>query len=195
MCAQVPEITLHVSPSRLSALLLVIDAVMPAADEPLDPAPWVRSAEYTSSVDALTWQGFVAASSQWKPRFAVVYRGTLYIMESEASPVIVRSVPLWQGRRIMPLPAGLAGGEEHVLAVVPSHVPHERVLEEPAAIVLRLQSDYMLQEWTRRLRHSAAQMRSVALLNRNTMVRHRARGPRTDACVSLHWPVAIGPSL
>jgi hypothetical protein len=36
------------------------------------------------------------------------------------------------------------------------------VLDEQAAVVLRLQSGYMLQEWTRRLRHSAAQMRSVA---------------------------------
>jgi hypothetical protein len=50
-----------------------------------------------------------------------------------------------------------------VLAVLPSHIPRERALEEPAAIIMKLQSEYMLQEWTRRLRQSAAQMQSVAL--------------------------------
>jgi hypothetical protein len=50
-----------------------------------------------------------------------------------------------------------------VLAVLPSHLPRERALEEPSAVIMKLQSDYMLQEWTRRLRHSAAQMQSVAM--------------------------------
>jgi hypothetical protein len=56
--------------------------------------------------------------------------------------------------------------------VVPVHLPKERnLLEEPTAVVLRLQSEYMLQEWTRRLRHSAAQMRSVAAWYRSDRVR------------------------
>ena len=100
-----------------------------------------------------------------------VPRYTLYLLQDEASPTILRQVPLWQGRRIVPLPPDEAGGHEHVLAVAPAHVPRERVLEEPAAIIMRLQSDYMLKEWTRRLRHSAAQMRSVANWNRNNEAR------------------------
>jgi hypothetical protein len=177
---QVPEITLHASPSRLTQLLQVINTIMPPAELQLDPAPWIRSAEYTSTVDALSWN-FVTGASQWQPRFAVVYRGTLYLMESDASPAITRQVALWQGRRIVPLPAHLAGEQEHVLAVAPAHVPRERMLEEPAAFVLRLQSDYMLQEWTRRLRHSAAQMRSVANWHRTDEVRN----PRVPSLVIM----------
>lgn len=229
---QVPEITLHVSPYRLTQLLLVMQTLMPTTDSPSDPAPWVKSAEYTSTVDVLAWQGLTGASSQWQPRFAVVYRGTLYVMQSEGSPVIIRQVALWQGRRVLPLPEDLtgqlfcrpnltmsfspavsfgvcdsaalklrqlnqmtlplvcclcmlecisssitslheqavqctvmeiAGGVPHVLAVLPSHIQRDRAIEEASAVILRLQSDYMLQEWTRRLRHSAAQMHSVAL--------------------------------
>eukprot|EP00892_Ulva_mutabilis_P007576 jgi/Ulvmu1/5190/UM021_0207.1 len=160
---EVPEITLHVSPYRLTQLLLVMQALMPTTDAPTDPAPWVKAAEYTSTVDVLAWQGIAGASSQWQPRFAVVYRGTLYIMQSEGSPVIMRQVALWQGRRVLPLPEDLTGGVSSVLAVLPSHIPRERAVEEVSAVILRLQSDYMLQEWTRRLRHSAAQMHSVAV--------------------------------
>ncbi len=78
---QVPEITLHVSPSRLTQILQVMEIIMPASDVPLDPAPWVRSAEYTSTVDALTWS-LGSFTAQWQSRFAVVYRGTLYLMQA-----------------------------------------------------------------------------------------------------------------
>lgn len=166
-----PDITVHVSPSRLTQVLEVINTVLPATDEPVDRAPWIKAAEYTSPVDALVWHGFASASSRWQRRFAVVYRGTLYLMEREGSPVIVRQIALWQQRRIVPVPAAVAGGEDNVLAVVPAHVPSSRILEEPAALVLRLESDYMQSEWTRRLRHSAAQMRSVAVWHRNGRVR------------------------
>ena len=162
---QVPEVTLHISPARVTQILHVMHILMPPVDEPVDPAPWVKAAEYTSTVEALAWQGFVAASSHWQQRFAVVYRGTLYLLQDETSPTILRQAALWQGRRIMALPPELAGGLDNVLAVAPAHVPRDRILEEPTAIVLRLQSDYMLQEWTHRLRHSAAQMRSVANWN------------------------------
>jgi hypothetical protein len=168
---QVPEITLHVSPSRLTQLLQVINTVLPPSDIPLDPAPWVKAAEYSSVVDVLSWQGLIAAQSQWQPRFAVVYRGTLYLMEDDTSPVILRQVALWQGRRVVPVPPELAGRQQNVLAVVPVHIPRERVLEEPAAVIMRLQSKYMLQEWTRRLRHSAAQMHSVAMWHHKNEVR------------------------
>lgn len=50
-----------------------------------------------------------------------------------------------------------------MLAVLPSHIPRERALEEPAVVIMKLQSPYMLQEWISRLRQSAAQMQSVAL--------------------------------
>lgn len=106
---QVPEITLHVSPYRLSQLLLVMQTLTPTTDVPTDPAPWVKAAEYTSAVDVLAWQGLAGATSQWQPRHAVVYRGTLYIMQSDGSPVIVRQVALWQGRRVLPLPEDLTG--------------------------------------------------------------------------------------
>jgi hypothetical protein len=82
---------------------------MPVSDAPTDPAPWVKSAEYTSPVDVLSWQGIAGASSQWQQRYAVVYRGTLYLMLHEGSPVITRQVALWQGRRIIPLPYENAG--------------------------------------------------------------------------------------
>lgn len=109
IAVQVPEITLHVSPYRLTQLLLVMQTLVPTTDVPTDPAPWVKAAEYTSAVDVLAWQGLAGVSSQWLPRYAVVYRGTLYIMQSEGSPVIVRQVALWQGRRVLPLPEELTG--------------------------------------------------------------------------------------
>jgi hypothetical protein len=159
----VPKVTLHVSPQRLNQLLEVLNTVLPAATGPTDPAPWVKAAEYTSPVDTLVWQGFALPQSQWQERYAVVYRGTLYILEREGSPVILRQVALWQQHRIIPVHPDQAGGQHHVLAVMPAHLSKERnILEEPSALVIRLQSEYMLHEWTRRLRHSAAQMRSVA---------------------------------
>lgn len=55
------------------------------------------------------------------------------------------------------------GGVPHVIAVLPSHVSKDRALEEPSAVIMKLQSEYMQEEWLRRLRQSAAQMQSVAL--------------------------------
>jgi hypothetical protein len=106
---QVPEITLHVSPYRLSQLLLVMRILVPVNTAAVDPAPWVKAAEYTSNVEILTWQGLVGSNSEWQERYAVVYRGTLYFMQSEGSPFIMRQVALWQGRRVLPLPAEMTG--------------------------------------------------------------------------------------
>lgn len=106
---QVPEITLHVSPYRLTQLLLVMRILVPANAAAVDPAPWVKAAEYTSNVEILTWQGLVGTSSEWQQRYAVVYRGTLYFMQSEGSPFIMRQVALWQGRRVLPLPEDITG--------------------------------------------------------------------------------------
>ena len=106
---KVPEITLHVSPYRLTQLLLVMRVLVPENATAVDPAPWVKAAEYTSNVEILTWQGLVAASSEWQQRYAVVYRGTLYFMHSEGSPFIMRQVALWQGRRALPLPEDITG--------------------------------------------------------------------------------------
>jgi hypothetical protein len=106
---QVPEITLHVSPYRLTQLLLVMRILVPANTAAVDPAPWVKAAEYTSNVEILTWQGLVGSNSEWQERYAVVYRGTLYFMQSEGSPFIMRQVALWQGRRVLPLPVEMTG--------------------------------------------------------------------------------------
>lgn len=114
LVVKVPEISLHVSPYRLTQLLLVMRILVPANAAAVDPAPWVKAAEYTSNVEILTWQGLVAASSEWQQRYAVVYRGTLYFMQSEGSPFIMRQVALWQGRRVLPLPEELTGGDATV---------------------------------------------------------------------------------
>ena len=85
--------------------------LVPVNTAAVDPAPWVKAAEYTSNVEILTWQGLVGTNSEWQERFAVVYRGTLYFMQSEGSPFIMRQVALWQGRRMLPLSLEETGAE------------------------------------------------------------------------------------
>ena len=75
---------------------------------------------------------------------------------------LVTQVALWQGRKVLPMRPEHVGGMQNVLAVAPMHVQVSQVIEEPAAVLMRLPSEYMVTEWVRRLRHSAAQMHSVA---------------------------------
>lgn len=83
-----------------------------------------------------------------------------------------------------------------MLSVLPSHIPRERALEEPSAVIMKLQSGYMLQEWTRRLRHSAAQMQSVAMWHSKQARAPASPRPFPDSfvtgsdCHELAWQLA-----
>lgn len=101
-CVQVPSIVVHFSPARLRQLLEVVQVVYPTPAAVVDVAPWIKAAEFTGDVDVLAWAGLAGAASQWVPRHAVVYRGTLYLLESDTSSTILRQVCIRRARRDVP---------------------------------------------------------------------------------------------
>eukprot|EP00884_Botryococcus_braunii_P010315 jgi/Botrbrau1/19285/Bobra.0073s0028.1 len=168
----IPKLRFFYSPARVRRCLRVLRAAVPAAPaEVKGPKPkqgavagpaWRANAEYSGSLRMLEWGGIGRITATWLPRWAVLYRGRLYLLDGPNSIKPLQTCTFWNNKRICSVPEDAVGGIPYVIAIMPRGAEAAKVAETKGCLVLRLNSDDEAKEWRKQLGRSQEMTQEVS---------------------------------
>ena len=78
--------------------MLAADGEEHKEDEGQQLQQWRLTPEQAGGVRVLQWGGLSRTTPQWPSRWAVLYRGTLHLLESETAAEPLESLNIWNNR-------------------------------------------------------------------------------------------------
>ncbi|KAK9819963.1 hypothetical protein WJX72_004515 [[Myrmecia] bisecta] len=168
---QVPRLRFFFSPARVRRVMRVVHGIMPAhgpedassaAAAPAGQPPWRTQAEFSRPVRVLEWGGVARTLAQWPQRQAYLYRGQLYLLDSDQASEPTQTHNIWIGRRVVHVPPEACGGVQHVIAVVPDTTETSKALEDSNSLLLRFNTQDEAEECLRMLIRSQQSVQELA---------------------------------
>ncbi|XP_065863891.1 uncharacterized protein [Euphorbia lathyris] len=140
---QVPNLGIHLSPTRYSKLMELLNMLYETMDNCSQSAvdnfqtqfaPW-SSAEMTTEARILVWKGIGNSVATWNPCFLVLSGSYLYAMESQSSQNYQRYISM-AGRQVYEVPSSNVGGSAFCIAVCFRGMDIQQALESSSTMIL-----------------------------------------------------------
>ena len=96
------------SPCQIKSVCCAVGASQngagPAAQQPQQPElqKWRTDCEHSGKIRTLEWGGVTRTTAQWPKKWAALYRGSLYILDSEDSTSAPTVHNVWSTNRCAP---------------------------------------------------------------------------------------------
>ncbi|GKV06822.1 hypothetical protein SLEP1_g18658 [Rubroshorea leprosula] len=145
---QVPNLGIHLSPSRYCRLMELLNIFNGSKDHSNQPgidnshpdnAPWT-SADLTADARILVWKGIGNSVATWQPCFLVLSGFYLYVLESEKSQSYQRYLSM-AGRQVFEVASEKIGGSSSCIAVSFRGMDPKKALESSGTWVIEFREE------------------------------------------------------
>ena len=103
-------------------------------------AVWRIQAEREGPVRVLQWGGIGYSTAKWPHRYAVLYRGHIYVLDKKSSLTPLATQAVYIDCKIAHMPPQHVGGTKNVVAIYPDDLDIAKVAENGQALLLRFSS-------------------------------------------------------